>query len=236
MSAHLDHVGVGRRSTATPSITARWTMLRESHPMLEIARHYEGERARSRSDRSSFWRWPRKRRANWGRAISRCSPRWTAKQSWPISIWICSCRCSTLKCDRGAGAGGIHAGRYGSRGGEGVRRGGASGQGAGPEPLYPQRPVQLHPEGVPALAFKFGYEFGTPEDKIFHDWVRDRYHKPTDDLNQPVDKAAAAKFDRMIAGLCSGWPMRRVRSGRPIVLQALRAVVAQQRLPERCEN
>jgi Peptidase family M28 len=55
--------------------------------------------------------------------------------------------------------------------------------------------------GVPALAFKFGYEFGTPEDKIFHDWIRDRYHKPSDDLNQPIDKAAAAKFDRMIASL-----------------------------------
>ena len=55
--------------------------------------------------------------------------------------------------------------------------------------------------GVPSLAFKFGYEFGTPEDKIFHEWIRDRYHKPSDDLNQPVDKAAAAKFDRMIASL-----------------------------------
>ena len=56
-------------------------------------------------------------------------------------------------------------------------------------------------EGVPSLAFKFGYEFGTPEDKIFHDFVRDRYHKPSDDLNQPVDKAAAAKFNRIIVSL-----------------------------------
>ena len=56
-------------------------------------------------------------------------------------------------------------------------------------------------EGIPSLAFKFGYEFGTPEDKIFHDWVRDRYHKPSDDLNQPVDKASAAKFNRIIASL-----------------------------------
>jgi hypothetical protein len=55
--------------------------------------------------------------------------------------------------------------------------------------------------GVPALAFKFGYEFGTPEDKIFHDWIRDRYHKPSDDLNQPVDKTAAAQFNRIIADL-----------------------------------
>jgi hypothetical protein len=55
--------------------------------------------------------------------------------------------------------------------------------------------------GVPSLAFKFGYEFGTPEDKIFHDWIRDRYHKPSDDLNQPVDKAAAAQFNHIIANL-----------------------------------
>jgi hypothetical protein len=56
-------------------------------------------------------------------------------------------------------------------------------------------------EGVPALAFKFGYQFGTPEDKIFHDFIRDRYHKPSDDLNQPVDKAAAAKFNRIMVSL-----------------------------------
>ncbi|MCU1259612.1 MAG: peptidase, partial [Bryobacterales bacterium] len=55
--------------------------------------------------------------------------------------------------------------------------------------------------GVPALAFKFGYEFGTPEEKIHKDWVKDRYHKPSDDLNQPVDIAAAAQFDRIIADL-----------------------------------
>jgi hypothetical protein len=56
-------------------------------------------------------------------------------------------------------------------------------------------------EGIPSLAFKFGYEFGTRQDKIFHDWVRDRYHKPSDDLNQPVDKTSAAKFNRIIVSL-----------------------------------
>jgi hypothetical protein len=55
--------------------------------------------------------------------------------------------------------------------------------------------------GVPALAFKFGYEFGSPEEKIRRDWVRDRYHKPSDDLSQPVDTAAAALFNRVIASL-----------------------------------
>jgi Zn-dependent M28 family amino/carboxypeptidase len=55
--------------------------------------------------------------------------------------------------------------------------------------------------GIPSLAFKFGYEFGSPEEKIRRAWVRDRYHKPSDDLNQPVDMAAAALFDRVIADL-----------------------------------
>ena len=56
-------------------------------------------------------------------------------------------------------------------------------------------------EGIPSLAFKFGYEFGSPEEKIRQTWVRDRYHKPSDDLSQPVDTAAAALFDRVIADL-----------------------------------
>jgi hypothetical protein len=55
--------------------------------------------------------------------------------------------------------------------------------------------------GIPSLAFKFGYEFGSPEEKIRRDWVRDVYHKPNDDLKQPVDLEAAATFDRVILGL-----------------------------------
>ena len=55
--------------------------------------------------------------------------------------------------------------------------------------------------GIPSLAFKFGYEFGSPDEKTRRDWVRDVYHKPNDDLKQPVDADAAAKFDRVITGL-----------------------------------
>jgi len=55
--------------------------------------------------------------------------------------------------------------------------------------------------GVPSLAFKFGYEPGSPEEKIRRDWVKNIYHKPADDLNQPVDAAAAAQFDRIILSL-----------------------------------
>ncbi len=55
--------------------------------------------------------------------------------------------------------------------------------------------------GVPALTFKFGYEKGSPEEKLAKDWLRERYHAPSDDLNQPVDKPAAAKYNRIMLDL-----------------------------------
>ncbi|MGH9611907.1 MAG: M28 family peptidase, partial [Bryobacteraceae bacterium] len=55
--------------------------------------------------------------------------------------------------------------------------------------------------GIPALAFKFGYIPETPEEKTFQGWLHTRYHAPSDDISQPVDLAAAAKFDRVIERL-----------------------------------
>lgn len=55
--------------------------------------------------------------------------------------------------------------------------------------------------GIPSLAFKFGYEFGSPEEKTRRAWVRDVYHKPNDDLTQTIDAEAAARFNRVILGL-----------------------------------
>lgn len=57
-------------------------------------------------------------------------------------------------------------------------------------------------EGVPALALKIGYEEGSPEATIAADWTRLRYHAPSDDLDQPIDRAAAADFTAMIGDLC----------------------------------
>ena len=54
--------------------------------------------------------------------------------------------------------------------------------------------VNFVKEGIPALAFKFGWTPDSPEMKIFNQWVATRYHQPSDDLGQPVDKAAAAQF------------------------------------------
>jgi Peptidase family M28 len=55
--------------------------------------------------------------------------------------------------------------------------------------------------GIPALTMKVGYKPGSPEDKIFHDWLHRRYHAPSDDLNQPVDIGAAGTYEEVISQL-----------------------------------
>ena len=61
--------------------------------------------------------------------------------------------------------------------------------------------VNFVKQGIPALAFKFGWTPDSPEMKTFNDWVATRYHKPSDDLGQPVDKVAAAQFTSILAQL-----------------------------------
>jgi Zn-dependent M28 family amino/carboxypeptidase len=57
-------------------------------------------------------------------------------------------------------------------------------------------------EGVPALAFKFGFARDTPEFQIEHEWRANRYHSPSDDLGQPgVLKEEAVKLDAFVAAL-----------------------------------
>ncbi len=56
-------------------------------------------------------------------------------------------------------------------------------------------------KGVPSLAFKFGYIPGGPEEKIFKDWYTNRYHGVSDDVDQPVDQAAAAQFNNILKNL-----------------------------------
>jgi hypothetical protein len=61
--------------------------------------------------------------------------------------------------------------------------------------------------GVPAIGFIFGYENGSPDEAAYRRWYADRYHSPADDLNQPWDPAAAAKFndffDRLVIKLAN---------------------------------
>jgi Zn-dependent M28 family amino/carboxypeptidase len=55
--------------------------------------------------------------------------------------------------------------------------------------------------GIPALAMKFGWTFGSPEYKAWRAWLAGRYHSTADDLSQPVDLAAAAQFNSFFADL-----------------------------------
>ena len=48
--------------------------------------------------------------------------------------------------------------------------------------------------GIPALAMKVGYRENSHEAAIAAKWTAERYHAPADDLNQPVDLAAAAAY------------------------------------------
>jgi hypothetical protein len=47
----------------------------------------------------------------------------------------------------------------------------------------------------------FGTEPGSPEQKTFKDWLTQRYHAPSDDINQPVDLQEAAKYEEIVRGL-----------------------------------
>lgn len=66
-------------------------------------------------------------------------------------------------------------------------------------------------EGVPALAMKVGYAPGSPEAAIDAAWTKERYHAPSDDLQQPIDRGAAVGFTDVIGRLAvrvANRPMR----------------------------
>ena len=52
--------------------------------------------------------------------------------------------------------------------------------------------------GIPSLAFKFHAEKGTAEDEVMANWLRQRYHAPSDDLQQPVEMEHAVQFNRVM--------------------------------------
>ena len=42
---------------------------------------------------------------------------------------------------------------------------------------------------------------GKQQEEVQADWLKSRYHEPSDDLNQPVDKATAGKFEEIVSRL-----------------------------------
>jgi hypothetical protein len=66
-------------------------------------------------------------------------------------------------------------------------------------------------QGIPALALKVGYEPGSPQAAIAAAWTKERYHAPSDDLQQPVDLESAAGFTTLLgklAGAVANQPQR----------------------------
>jgi Zn-dependent M28 family amino/carboxypeptidase len=56
--------------------------------------------------------------------------------------------------------------------------------------------------GIPSVVFGVAPEPGSPEEKkMFKDWLTQRYHAPSDDVNQPVNLATAAKYEEIVRAL-----------------------------------
>jgi Zn-dependent M28 family amino/carboxypeptidase len=58
-------------------------------------------------------------------------------------------------------------------------------------------------EGIPALALKVGFEPGSAEAAVDAKWTKERYHAPSDDLQQPIDRGAAARFTELVGALAA---------------------------------
>jgi Zn-dependent M28 family amino/carboxypeptidase len=56
-------------------------------------------------------------------------------------------------------------------------------------------------QGVPAVALKVGYPLNSPEAATVAAWTKERYHAPSDDLQQPVDREAAVGFNDLLVRL-----------------------------------
>lgn len=56
-------------------------------------------------------------------------------------------------------------------------------------------------QGIPALAFKFGFAAHTPEAAIEREWRATRYHMPSDDPAQPVRREDSVRLNDYIADL-----------------------------------
>ena len=49
--------------------------------------------------------------------------------------------------------------------------------------------------GIPAIGFVFGFDNGTEAERRYREWYEVRYHRPQDDVTQPMDFDAARDFN-----------------------------------------
>jgi Zn-dependent M28 family amino/carboxypeptidase len=65
--------------------------------------------------------------------------------------------------------------------------------------------------GVPSISLKVGFIKGSPEHEMVKRWRTERYHAPSDDLAQPVDRKAAEDFNKVYAALVEAVANRATR-------------------------
>jgi Zn-dependent M28 family amino/carboxypeptidase len=53
-------------------------------------------------------------------------------------------------------------------------------------------------KGVPAVQMDVGAELNTPDQKVIDQWLHNRYHAPSDDLQQPVNFETVARFEGLV--------------------------------------
>lgn len=73
--------------------------------------------------------------------------------------------------------------------------------------------------GIPATTFVFAYDPNTEAERRYREWYNIRYHRPQDDMSQPIDFAAATAFNRFfyaLAGKVADAP------GRPVLESTVR--------------
>jgi Zn-dependent M28 family amino/carboxypeptidase len=55
--------------------------------------------------------------------------------------------------------------------------------------------------GIPALNMEISFDPGSPEQKIFKDWLTNHYHAPSDDVSQPIQLSSAALYEDIMRNL-----------------------------------
>jgi Zn-dependent M28 family amino/carboxypeptidase len=55
--------------------------------------------------------------------------------------------------------------------------------------------------GIPATTFVFAYDPDTEAERRYREWYSIRYHRPQDDMSQPIDFTAATAFNRFFYAL-----------------------------------
>jgi len=55
--------------------------------------------------------------------------------------------------------------------------------------------------GIPSVIMDVFYKANSPEAQIFKDWLTQRYHAPSDDVQQPVNLKSAALYEEIVRRL-----------------------------------